>query len=203
MNRVLPQDIDRQIAESLDATPELLPFLPELLADWTSSSLAEVLRFLEPLELPPTTRALDLGCGKGAVAHALTERLGFHIVAVDAFPPFVEECRRRAEEKRLGHRCEFHCGDLRGWLGPRAPFDVALMIAVGPVLGDLADTVGALRTCVHPGGYVIIDDCFLAPGCVAKVTGYEAYAEYEETISRLTAHGDKLITEHLSNPQDT
>ena len=67
----MPQDIDRQIAESLDATPELLPFLPELLADWTSSRPEEVLRFLEPLELPPTTRALDLGCGKGVVALAL------------------------------------------------------------------------------------------------------------------------------------
>ena len=33
----MPQDINRQIAESLDATPDLLPFLPELLADWTSS----------------------------------------------------------------------------------------------------------------------------------------------------------------------
>ncbi len=197
VRRTLPQDIDRQIAESLDAPPELLPFLPELLADWTSSPLDEVLRFLEPLELPPTTRALELGCGKGAVALALAERLGFHVVAVDAFPPFVEECRRRAEEQRLGHRCEFHCGDLHDWLGPRDPFDVALMIAVGAVLGDLKDTVGALRSCVRPGGYLIIDDSFLAPGCVGKVAGYEGYVEYEETIRRLTAHGDKLITEHL------
>lgn len=199
----MPQDLDRQIAESLDATPELLPFLPELLADWTSSPLDEVLRFLEHLELPPTTRALDLGCGKDAVALALADRLGFHVVAVDAFPPFVEERRRRAEEQRLGHRCEFHCGDLRGWLGPRDPFDVALMIAVGAVLGDLKDTVGALRSCVRPGGYLIIDDCFLALGCVGKVTGYEGYVEYEETIRRLTAHGDKLISEHLPTARDT
>ncbi len=198
----LPQDIDRQIAESLEATPDLLPFLPELLADWTSSPFDELLRFLEPLDLPPTTRALDLGCDKGAVALALAERLGIHVVAVDAFPPFVEECRRRAEEKRLGHLCEFHCGDLRGWLEQRDPFDVALMIAVGAVLGDQEDTVGALRSCVRPGGYLVIDDGFLAPGCVVKVAGYEAYAEYEETIRRLTAHGDKLITEYLPAPQD-
>ena len=135
----MPQDIDRQIAESLDATPDLLPFLPELLADWTSSPPDEVLRFLEPLELPPTTRALDLGCGKGAVALALAERLGFYVVAVDAFPPFVEECRRRAEDKRLGHRCEFYCGDLRGWLGlvcsPR--FDPGVMrVSTAPRWGQ-------------------------------------------------------------------
>ena len=63
--------------------------------------------------------------------------------------------------------------------------------------------MGALRSCVRPGGYLIIDDGFLAPGCVVDVSGYETYAEYEETIRRLTAHGDKLIAEHLPTPQET
>ena len=199
----MPSDIDRQIAESLEATPELLPFLSELLTDRPSSPPDDVLRLLEPLGLPPTSRALDPGCGKGIVALALAERFGFHVVAVDAFPPFVEDCQRRAEEKRLGHRCEFHCADLRSWFGPREPFDIAMMLAVGAVLGDQKGTAGALRSCVRRGGYIVIDDGFLAPGCAVEVAGYGAYAEYEETIRRLTAHGDRVVAEHLPTPQDT
>ncbi|MCH8913065.1 MAG: class I SAM-dependent methyltransferase, partial [Planctomycetes bacterium] len=39
---MMTEELDEQIARSVDATPELLPFLPELLADiWALGASAE------------------------------------------------------------------------------------------------------------------------------------------------------------------
>jgi ubiquinone/menaquinone biosynthesis C-methylase UbiE len=44
----------------------------------------------------PETRALDVGCGTGALTAALTEQLGeANVAAVDPSEPFAEACRRR------------------------------------------------------------------------------------------------------------
>ena len=63
-------DLARQVAASLDAPPELLPLLPELLADLRSLSgpVETLLDVIRGLGLPADSRALDLGCGKGALA---------------------------------------------------------------------------------------------------------------------------------------
>ena len=44
-------------------------------------------------------RVADIGCGTGASALLLGERLDAHITAVDLFPAFVEELIRRAENR--------------------------------------------------------------------------------------------------------
>lgn len=58
---------DEMVAYALEAPPELLPFLPELLADLDElgSDAAQIAGILRDLPLPPTTQVVDLGCGKG------------------------------------------------------------------------------------------------------------------------------------------
>ena len=59
----LNNDQRRDVAESLEATPELLPFLPELLADvWVLGSDPEiVVDLLRPFVLPVSAQVVDLG----------------------------------------------------------------------------------------------------------------------------------------------
>jgi ubiquinone/menaquinone biosynthesis C-methylase UbiE len=48
------------------------------------------------LDLAPGQRALDVGCGPGALTEQLVDRLGAeHVAAVDPSEPFVEACRSR------------------------------------------------------------------------------------------------------------
>jgi cyclopropane fatty-acyl-phospholipid synthase-like methyltransferase len=107
-------ELERQIADALECTPELFPYLPELLADLEElgASRREIIELLQPLNLAAGARVLDLGCGKGAVLLALAEELGFECVGVDAFAPFIEVAQRTAQARRLTDKCTFRCADL-------------------------------------------------------------------------------------------
>lgn len=183
-----------QVARSLDATPALLRYFPELFADlWAlGSQPAAIVELVGSLGLPHAAHAVDLGCGKGAVTVALAERLGIAATGVDAFSAFVEEARRRAAEHGVADRCAFVCDDLRRFTGGVEPFDLALLVGVGDVLGGLAETVGSLRACVSPGGYMLIDEGFTAAG---PLPGYENVPDHAEALRQLTSHGDRLVRE--------
>jgi ubiquinone/menaquinone biosynthesis C-methylase UbiE len=202
----MSDSLDRDAATALEATPAVLPFLPALLADiWAlGSSPDTAVDLLRRLDLPPqTTRVLDLGCGKGAVAITLARELGFRVTGIDALPAFVEEARRRAADAGVASLCEFQQGDLRDALDRSEQVDVAIYAAVGPILGDQERTVEQLRRVVRPGGYILIDDVFLVDPTSAPPPGYEGYAGHDETIRHLTAHGDMLVQEVISTVPET
>ena len=187
----------QEIAQAFDATPELLPFIPELLADlWElGGSVEVVVDLLRPLGLPAeTTRILDLGCGKGAAVLTLAKELGFQALGVDLFDPFVQEARECAEEMGIASRCQFVCEDIRNTLLEVRDYDVVIYASV-MALGRLDECVANLRQCVHPGGYVVIDNAFLTDPREVESPWYEHCATHQETIRRLTSHGDALLRE--------
>jgi cyclopropane fatty-acyl-phospholipid synthase-like methyltransferase len=194
----------QEIAQAFDATPELLPFIPELLADlWALGGSVEVIvDLLRPLSLPAeTTRIVDLGCGKGAVALTLAQEFGFQALGVDLFEPFVQEARERAEEMGIASRCQFICEDIRNTLFEVRDYDVVIYASV-MALGRLDECVAKLRQCVHSGGYMLIDNAFLTDPGKVESPWYEHCATHEETLSWLTAHGDALLREVIISTED-
>lgn len=199
----MDEDLMRMVAESLEATPELLPYMPELLVDcWALGSWPEaIVELLRPVGLPPEeTQVVDIGCGKGAVGITLARELGFRVLGIDAFPPFIEECQRRAEELGVDHLCQFTCDDMRKVLRQESSFDIAVYAAHGPMLEGKHCIVG-LREIVRPGGYVVLDDGYLLEPVEECPVKYEDYVSRDETIQRLTAYGDHLAGE-VSVPDD-
>jgi 2-polyprenyl-3-methyl-5-hydroxy-6-metoxy-1,4-benzoquinol methylase len=197
--------LEEEVAESLDVEdPALLPFLPALLQDLESlgSSPGDVVEVLREAGLAPGSRVLDLGCGKGATARAVARELGCHVVGADGFAPFVAEAERAAAAEGLSDRCHFRHADLRAVVSEGTAYDGVLLISVGPVFGDHSATVRALRGCTRPGGFMVIEDMYLAPGAAGQVPEYAQYAEHEETLRRLTAHGDRLLLERTSSPRE-
>ena len=201
--------LDDEVAEALEAPVELLPLLPELLADLDDlgGDGAEAVRLLRDAGLARGARVLDLGCGKGTAAILAARELGAHVLGVDGLLAFVEDARLRAERAGVADRCHFKHGDLRDALeeAERDPVDAALLMAVGriPGDGDLAATIGRLRRAVKPGGLILIDDGYLAPGYDAQDTPERAeYEDYAGTVRALTAHGDTLAVESLGEEGD-
>jgi SAM-dependent methyltransferase len=186
---------DEMVAYALESSPELLPFIPELLADLEElGSEAElIVQVLRELELPKTTSVVDLGCGKGAVAVEVLEELDFEVLGIELFRPFITSCTELARTRGVSDRCRFLQGDIRKMAGRVPPADVAIFAALGDVLGRLDDTIGIIRQYVKPGGCLMIADPFLADSGSPDFPGFEQYAGYQETAARLTSCGDVIV----------
>ncbi len=94
-------------------------------------------------------RALDVGCGPGALASELVRRLGIDAVAaVDPSPSFVAGCRARLPglrvEEAVGERLPFE----------DASFDRALAQLVVNFMTDPPAGVGEMVRVTRPGGVV-------------------------------------------------
>ncbi len=206
-------DLEESVAHSMETDTRLLPLLPELLADLSElgTSSGQIVSMLQSAGVQPGATVLDLGCGKGAVAVALAERLGLQVEGVDAFPPFLEAARTLAAERGVDSKCVFRQGDIRQLMGPDnkdsedkedRQFDVVLLLSVGPLSGDHQKTLRDLRGLVRKSGHIVIDDGFLAEG-VEQLAGAEGYAGRAETLRRLTAWGDELVGEAVSPAEET
>ena len=94
-------------------------------------------------------RALDVGCGPGALTRELVSALGAgHVAAVDPSPPFVQACRRRLP----GVRVEVAAAESLPFAD--AAFDHALAQLVVNFMTDPLAGVGEMRRVVRPGGTV-------------------------------------------------
>lgn len=67
------------------------------------AATAEAFRFVEPL-LPPFPSILDVGCGGGAQTLTLAALTPGPLLAIDSYPPFVEELRERVAARGLSGR---------------------------------------------------------------------------------------------------
>lgn len=95
----------------------------------------------------PDWRALDVGCGPGALTTVLVERLGADAVAaVDPSPPFVEACRAR----HPGVDVRMAAAESLPW--PDDVFDAALAQLVLHFTSEPLKAAREMRRVVRPGG---------------------------------------------------
>ena len=188
---------DEMIAYALEAHTALLPHLPELLADLQElgGNADAIAGVLSDLNLTKSATVIDLGCGKGAVAVEIAQRLHVRVFGIDLFEPFIDSCKELAERHAVSELCHFIRGDILKLAGEVEPSDVAIFAALGDVLGPLDQTVSIIREYAKPGGYMVISDGFIKDGGSADFPGFEQYAERPEMIARLTACGDTLVRE--------
>lgn len=114
-----------------------------------SSPLARGL--VDALDLAPDARALDVGCGPGALTAVLVDRLGAErVTAIDPSPPFVEACRAR------------HPGvDVRQGTADALPFaddsfDVAAANLVVHFMPDPVAGLAQMARVTRPGGRLAV-----------------------------------------------
>lgn len=105
--------------------------------------------FLDAIGISAGQRALDVGCGPGALTSALIDRLGAdQVCAADPSPPFVEECARRhpGVDVRLGSAEAIPFDDQS--------FDAVLAQLVLHFVSDPEAAGREFRRVVRPGGIV-------------------------------------------------
>jgi SAM-dependent methyltransferase len=114
-------------------------------------------RFAEPLAGPfadragvtAGMRALDVGCGPGALTGELVRRLGpAAVTAIDPSPPFVSAVRERFAE------ADVRQGVAEQLPFPNASFDIALAQLVVHFMTDPVAGLAEMRRVTRPGGTV-------------------------------------------------
>jgi ubiquinone/menaquinone biosynthesis C-methylase UbiE len=114
--------------------------------------------FANAAGIAPGQRALDVGCGPGALTSELVTRVGAdRVEAVDPSEPFVAECRRR------NPGVDVRVGTAEALPYPDGSFDAALAQLVLHFVQDPDAVAAELRRVLVPGG--------IAGGCVWDFTG--------------------------------
>jgi SAM-dependent methyltransferase len=189
--------LDESVALAMDGeSTEIVPFLPYILQDFyelgsSAESILEIVR-------TNTThhgdlKILDLGCGKGAVSHKLSESLGCSCLGIDAVPEFIEDARAIARKARKGN-CFFLCADIRKEVTRIGIFDVIILGAIGPVFGNYYETMEVLKNNLGEKGIIVLDD-----GYVAEESGFhhESVGTRAQLINELEKAGMRILREYM------
>lgn len=157
-------EVAEKLAKSLTAqTPELIPYLPELLVDiWDLGSSPEDMRALIEAYLPSPHKLqmIDMGCAKGAAPVYLARNLGCHVKGIDIIPEFIDAAVKHAEANGVAELCEFAVGDINEAVLTERNYDVAILDAIMDVLGTPAETIRMIRHVIKESGYLLINDAY-------------------------------------------
>ena len=111
---------------------------------------ARIERLLAPLR--GDERALDVGCGTGALAYALAPHVG-EVVGIDASEAYVDAARRDAPGN-----CTFDLGDAAALAFPYGAFDLVGCLRVLHHVRRPELVVSELARVTRPGGRIILAD---------------------------------------------
>jgi arsenite methyltransferase len=122
---------------------------------------------LDRLRLRGDERALDVGCGRGAVLTMIAERLprgravGIDLWTADQSGNRPEATERNLVAEGVRERCEVVTGDIRSMPFPDASFDLIVSSLAIHNIPDLAGRIRAIEEIARalaPGGRIAIAD---------------------------------------------
>lgn len=120
---------------------------------------ARLAAILEALPLRPGMRVLEIGCGPGALARAIAQRIGDGVVvAIDRSARAVAQARKACRAEIEAGRLEVRHVAIEDFeLAPgEAPFDVVIAVRVGALDGRHPELErpahGRIRRALAPGG---------------------------------------------------
>jgi SAM-dependent methyltransferase len=133
--------------------------------------------FVEVADLAPGQRALDVGCGPGALTAYLVDRLGLdQVTAVDPSAPFVDAARTRFPGLQV------HLAPAEALPFADDAFDAALAQLVVHFMADPVAGLREMGRVTRPGGTVAACVWDLADGQSPLSTFWEAVHDLDPTV---------------------
>jgi len=191
------KSLEESVAWSLDGTDAgILRFLPYLLQDLREigSDPETMARLIKGHIVKKNLKALDLGCGKGAVSVKLAVETGCAVTGIDALPEFISEAEAWARQCNVSDRCSFETGDIRIRISELSGFDVAILGAIGPVFGNLEVTLRTVKRALKDPGYVLLDDGYIEDDLE---TDYNRALRKREFYRQIDAAGFTVVHEEI------
>lgn len=151
---------------------------------------------------PGSRRFLDLGCGKGAVAVKMAQAFGAEVLGLDLMAAFIETARAKAKEHGVSALCRLRVEDVNTAVEIERDFDCVILGAVGHALGSPEETLKKLMRTIKPGGYVFIEDAFLASSdAMVRYAPYE-YPTRGQWLRIFADCGVELMEEVVADAED-
>jgi SAM-dependent methyltransferase len=178
---------DESIAKSLDIKEiELLQYIPYILQDlFELGSDPEIISCLIKDYVPDgRLKILDLGCGKGAVSIKLASELDCFSKGIDAVQDFIDEAVKYAGINGVSEKCKFEKGDIRLKINENRDYNVIILGAIGPVFGDIYQTLNTLKSSLSKGGYVVLDDGYLKENSKINYAHYQREKDFYNLIEK-------------------
>lgn len=119
---------------------------------------------VEALPLHPGLRVLEIGCGSGAAARAVTSRIGNgHVLAIDRSPKAIQKSRDLSQDEITSGCLSFRQASIEDFeLDPEEqPYNIAFAVRVGaldgrhPKAGQRA--LPRIAKALTPNGRLFID----------------------------------------------
>ena len=192
--------VENSVVVALDGTDsKLFPYLPYILQDlWELGTPPEVVLNLvkEHTTNQSNLKVLDLGCGKGAVSINLAKELNCQCHGVDAVKEFIDEAKNKAKEFNVEEYCSFEHDDIRVRILDLRGYDIIVLGAIGPVLGDYFSTLTKVSKCTKEAGLIIIDDGYIDD---ESEYSHPLVEKRSEILKQISDAGMKLVDETIIN----
>jgi SAM-dependent methyltransferase len=192
--------VETSVVLALDGTDSgLFPYLPYILQDlWELGASPEVVLDLVRRHSinQSNLKVLDLGCGKGAVLINLAKEINCQCHGIDAVKEFIDEAKNKAKEFNVEEYCSFERDDIRVRIRDLRGYDIVILGAIGPVLGDYYSTLTKVSKCIEEAGLIIIDDGYIEDESKYSHPSMETRSEILKQVSDA---GMKLVDEIIIN----
>jgi len=154
---------------------------------------------VEQLDVQPSDRLLEIGCGHGVAVTPVCERLeSGRIVAIDRSKKMIAMAEERNAEFVASGKAEFETAALHQWEPGERRFDKVFGIHVGVFARqDPERELAVIRRCLAPGGRLYLMWEPMAPD--------EAEATAETLKAALTRHGwsvERVVIEALGRARE-
>jgi ubiquinone/menaquinone biosynthesis C-methylase UbiE len=197
------KSLNESVVTAMDGSDELLfDYLPYILQDiWElGASPSVIIKLIKKHKNKyQNLKVLDLGCGKGAVSVQISKELNCSCFGIDAVKEFIDEANKKAREFGVEKLCNFKVGDIRLEIINQPKYDIIILGAIGPILGDYEKTLITLKNILDENGLIIIDDAYLDE-TINKRNSNELTKSL--ILENSANAGMKLIDEHIMNLDD-
>jgi cyclopropane fatty-acyl-phospholipid synthase-like methyltransferase len=146
----------------------LVKYLPYIFQDWweLGTSSEEIIKILKKHKTNHSNlKVLDLGSGKGAISIKIASELGCNCFGIDGMDDFVIFSNNKSKEYSVNNICTFEKNDIRTRIKTLDNFDIILLMAIGPILGNYFDTLTQISSHLNNEGLIIINDAYVEDDC--------------------------------------
>jgi len=194
----------KSVEESITAAMEdfninLIKYYPYILQDfWEMGTPSEeiIKLIIKHKQNYKNLNVLDVGSGKGAVLIKIASELKCKCLGIDAMNDFVIFSNNKAKEYSVDDICTFETNDIRTRINTLGKYDIIILGAIGPVLGDYYNMLTQLAPHLNKDGLIVIDDAYIKDG---QSTDYPGVMQKSDIIKQTKNAGMEIIDEITIN----